>query len=432
MAVDTDALEPHDSSARLAGFRLTVVDGGSGAFESASGRCAVGTHESNDLCLDDTRVSRFQCEIVVDGSSARVRDLGSRNGTYVDGVRVAEAFLRAGSTLKLGGVTLRFEPLDRAGRVPLSPKTSFHGVVARSVAMRAALALVERAAKSTLTVLLEGETGTGKGKVAEAIHRGSDRSKGPFLVVDCGAIPANLIESELFGHEKSAFTGAGERRIGAFEEAAGGTLFLDELGELPLEQQPKLLRALESREIRRVGSNTHRKVDVRLVAATHRDLRREVNEGRFRADLYFRLAVLRIPLPPLRERADDLPALARALLRGAGARDEEIERLCTGEFIATLRRAAWPGNARELRNHLERCLAFDEALPIAEPMPARAEAAVDTALPYAEARRRAIEAFERAYVRELLAKHEGKVMQAAAAAGIDRVYLYRLARRHGL
>lgn len=430
MSDRTDVLEPLDAPV-AAGFRVTIIDGGAGSFESTGDRCTIGSHPSNDLHLEDTRVSRFHCEIVIEGSSARVRDLGSRNGTFVDGVRVIEAFLRAGSALKAGGVTLRFDLLEQARRIALSSRTSYHGVVARSVAMRAALVLIERASANDLTVLLEGETGTGKGKVAEAIHKGSPRSKGPFLVVDCGAIPANLVESELYGHEKSAFTGATERRIGAFEEASGGTLFLDEIGELPIEQQPKLLRVLESREIRRVGSNQHRKVDVRIIAATNRDLRREVNEGRFRADLFFRLAVLRIPLPPLRERAEDLPALARELLRGMGARDEEIERLCTDELVASLRRGAWPGNARELRNHLERCLAFDEPLPVTESLQ-REVTAIDASLPYGEARRRAIESFERAYVRELLAKHDGKMTQAAAAAGIDRVYLYKLARRHGV
>jgi DNA-binding NtrC family response regulator len=287
-----------------------------------------------------------------------------------------------------------------------------------------------------MTVLLEGETGTGKSTAAAAIHRGSARSEKPFLTVDCGAIPANLLESELFGHERNAFTGAGERRIGVFEEAAGGTIFLDEIGEMPIDLQPKLLRVLETREIRRVGANHHQKVDVRIVAATNRDLRTEVNGGRFRSDLYFRLAVLRIELPPLRARPDDLPSLAVGLLRSIGASSEEIALLTTPEFHSGLRRAAWPGNIRELRNHLERCLVFQEALPIDDgaERPTSAKAAdpvVDPREPYAAARRRAIEAFERAYVKELLALHGGKVTAAAAAAGLDRVYLHKLARRHG-
>ena len=415
-----------------AGFRLMGLEGTSASFESSGARCRIGTHESNDLRLDDPRVSRFHCEIVVDDASARVRDLGSRNGTILDGVRVVEAHLRAGSTIRIGAVALRFDPLERVQRVPLSTRTSFHGIVARSVAMRAALAWIERAASNDLTVLLEGETGTGKSRVAQAIHEGGARRDGPFLVVDCGAIPAALLESELYGHEKSAFTGATERRIGAFEEASGGTLFLDEIGELPLEQQPKLLRVLETREIRRVGSNAHRKIDVRIVAATHRDLRREVNEGRFRADLYFRLAVLPVALPPLRERAEDLSHLVREMLGAMGAREPEIARLTSEDFLAALRRGAWPGNARELRNHLERCLAFEEALPVGATAAAASTTPVDASVPWGEARRRAIEAFERDYVRALLARHHGRTTHAATAAGIDRVYLYKLARRHGL
>jgi DNA-binding NtrC family response regulator len=425
----TEAADTADAPT-ASGFRLTVIDGGEETFESTAARCAIGTHESNDLRLSDAKVSRFHCEIELDGARARIRDLGSRNGTLVDGVQVMDAFIRSGSTVKLAGVSLRFDLLEQVRRIPISSARRFHGVIAESVPMRAALALVERAAASDMTVLLEGETGTGKGKVAEAIHRGSARSKGRFIVVDCGAIPENLLESELYGHEKSAFTGAGDRRVGAFEEADGGTIFLDEIGELPTSQQPKLLRALESREIKRVGSNAHKKVDVRIVAATNRDLRREVNGARFRADLYFRLAVMRITLPPLRERADDLPALSRGLLESLGASADAIDALCTPALMSSLARGAWPGNARELRNHLERCLAFEEALPVGEELAPRA-AVVDASVSYPEARRRAVEAFERAYVKDLLARHGGKVSQAAAGAKIDRVYLHRLLKRHG-
>jgi two-component system response regulator GlrR len=414
------------------GFRLTVLDG-EGTYEGTSGRCAIGSHDSNDLRLGDPRVSRFHCEILLDGPEARIRDLGSRNGTVVDGVRVTDAFLRSGSVIKVAGVSLRFDLLEQVRRLPISSRRGFHGVVAESIAMRAALVSIERAAASEVTVLLEGETGTGKGKVAESIHRGGARAKGPFIVVDCGAISQNLLESELYGHERSAFTGATERRVGAFEEARGGTIFLDEVGQLPLDQQPKLLRVLESREIRRVGANAHQKVDVRIVAATNRDLRREVNEGRFRADLYFRLAVLRIPIPPLRERVEDLPLLTKGLLASMGATAETVAALSTPDVLASLRRGAWPGNVRELRNHLERCVAFEEALPIGEevtPLVATGAATVDASVPYAEARRRALDRFEREYVKALLARHDGKVSQAAEAAGIDRVYLYKLSRRH--
>ena len=241
-------------------------------------------------------------------------------------MQVKEAFLRAGSVLRLGGATLRFELVDGGNRLLISDRTAFGGMFGISAPMRASFALMERAAASDATVLLEGETGTGKGQAAEAIHQASARAKAPLIVVDCGAIPANLLESELFGHEKGAFTGAESRRLGAFEEADGGTIFLDEIGELPLDLQPKLLRVLENRQVRRLGGNVHRAIDVRVIAATNRDLRTEVNPGRFRADLYFRLAVVRITLPPLRERPEDLPLLVSRLLRRMGANEAMVER----------------------------------------------------------------------------------------------------------
>jgi DNA-binding NtrC family response regulator len=413
-------------------FRLTVVDGGSSrSVESSSDRCSIGLHPSNDMNLEDPTVSRFHCEILMDDAGARVRDLDSRNGTIVDGVTVKEAFLRSGSLLSVGRVTVRFDTVNESNRLPLSDRVSFEGLRGFSVAMRQAFAMMERAAATDLTVLLEGETGTGKSRAAEAIHRASSRKSGPFLVVDCGAIPANLLESELFGHEKGAFTGASATRLGAFEEAAGGTIFLDEIGELPAELQPKLLRVLESREIRRVGSNLHKKVDVRLIAATNRDLRAEVNQTRFRSDLYFRLAVVRIRMPALRERPDDIPLLVDEILRAAGA---DAPALRSSEFLQTLRASAWPGNVRELRNYLERCLVFQDALPAPDAQPPTGGAAgpVDPRLPYAEARRRAIDAFERTYVESLLRLHQGKVSHAAQAADVDRVYLYKLMRRHDL
>jgi transcriptional regulator with PAS, ATPase and Fis domain len=419
-------------------FRLTVVEGGPKPgliVESSSDRLSIGFHPSNDMNLEDATVSRFHCEIRMDATGARVRDLNSRNGTILDGVLIADAFLRSGSLLNLGRVTVRFDFVNEANRLPLSDRQEFHGMLGSSVAMRTAFALLERAAATDLTVLLEGETGTGKGKAAEAIHRASNRRDKPILVVDCGAIPANLLESELFGHEKGAFTGAAVQRIGAFEEASGGTIFLDEIGELPQELQPKLLRVLESREIRRVGSNTHKRVDVRVIAATNRDLRSEVNNARFRSDLYFRLAVVRIPLPALRQRPEDIPQLVEEILKNAGARGPEVAALKEPEFMQSLQRSAWPGNVRELRNYIERCLVFQDALPAPDgsgPINAEGVSSIDPHQPYQEARRRAIDEFERRYLEELLRLHQGKVSTAAAAADVDRVYLYKLMRRHNI
>jgi DNA-binding NtrC family response regulator len=410
-------------------FHLTVVEGASAGrnWESSADRCSIGSHPSNDLVLEDPSVSRFHCELHIDARGVRVRDLGSRNGTVVDGIRVIEAFLRPRSVLKLGRCAITFQL--RADRValPLSSRSELGALVGTSVAMRTAFALLERAAASDATVLIEGETGTGKEGAAEAIHLGSARAPGPFVVVDCGAIPPALLENELFGHEKGAFTGASERRPGAFEEAAGGTIFLDEVGELPADLQPKLLRALERKEIRPLGGGQLRAVDVRIVAATNRDLRTLVNDGRFRSDLYFRLAVVKISMPPLNARLEDIPILVDRLLARLAPRPDVRDKLRSPALLADLQRASWPGNVRELRNYLERCVVFEQALPTSE-APAAAPSAD---LSYAEARRLALDEFERRFLDKLLARHQGHVTQAAEAAGMDRVHLHRLMRRHG-
>jgi two-component system, NtrC family, response regulator GlrR len=417
-------------------FRLRIVDGGEvgHVFESTRDRVQLGSHPLNDLLLDERTVSRFHCEVFVDEKgNPWVKDLGSRNGTVVDGVPVKEAALRSGSLLQLGRVSLRFELSGEKNRIAVSEHKSFGSLVGGSIAARSSFALMERAAASDVTVLLEGETGTGKSQAAESIHRMSTRRDHPFRVVDCGAIPANLLESELFGHEKGAFTGATTRRVGVFEEARGGTVFLDEIGELPTELQPKLLRVLEAREIRRLGTNAYLPVDVRLIAATNRDLRAEVNAGRFRPDLYFRLAVVKITVPPLRQRPEDIPAIAEKMLAALGVDPRVRESLKDPVFLAQLQRAAWPGNMRELRNHLERCVVMQENLePGLESEGALPDSpvTVDPRVPYPEARRRALEAFEHAYVKALLELHKGKVALAAESADIDRVHLYRLIKRH--
>jgi Lon protease-like protein len=282
-----------------------------GVFKSAGDRMQLGSHPLNDVVLDDRTVSRFHSEVFVDEKgNPWVKDLGSRNGTVVDGVRVKEAALRTGSLLQLGRVSFRFELSDEKNFIAVSEHESFGSLAGESVAARRSFALMESAAASDVTVLLEGETATGKRQAAESIHRLSARKGRPLLVVDCGAISANLLESELFGHEKGAFTGATTRRVGVFQEARGGTVLLDEIGDLPPELQPRLLRVLEARQIRPLGTNTYFPVDVRVIAATSRDLRAEVNTGRFRPDLYYRLAVLQISLPPPRQRPEDIPAAA--------------------------------------------------------------------------------------------------------------------------
>ena len=405
--------------------RLRLLDpAGKLVADLGVARSSIGQHESNDVVLEEDRtVSRFHCEILLDEGGARVRDLSSRNGTKVDGTRVVEAFLRDGAELQVGATKLLVRLGDEKVVQQVSARTELGPLVGRSASMRAAFALLEKAAASDTTVLLEGETGTGKEGAAEALHALSPRRDKPFVVVDCAAIPASLMESELFGHDKGAFTGASARRIGAFEEADGGTVFLDEIGELPLDLQPKLLRVLERKEIRRIGTNQMAPVDVRVVAATHRDLRAAVNNREYRADLYYRLSVVRITLPPLRERVEDVPLLVDRLLERMGKR--EMTDLRKPDFLAALQRHSWPGNVRELRNFIERCVVFQEPLPLDQK-------AAEPPKSFGEARQRAIDAFERAYVTELLAAHEGKVAAAAQKAGIGRAHFYRLLHKHGL
>jgi two-component system response regulator GlrR len=329
----------------------------------------------------------------------------------------------------------------------------FGRMVGRSPVMRQLFALLERAAASDATVLIEGETGTGKEVSAVAIHESSPRRNGPFIVVDCGAIPAQLLESELFGYEKGAFTGAVSARMGAFEAANGGTIFLDEIGELSLDLQPKILRALEGRKVKRVGSNTYAPIDVRVIAATHRNLREEVNQKRFRSDLYYRLAVLSVKLPPLRERSEDLPSLVDEVLGHLGVRNSATAApIRSAEFIAMLGRYRWPGNVRQLRNYLERRVALGEtvappgadtnfpppmpssaakefegdAVPLLEAVPLRAEQ------PLRLAREEWNNAFEARYCEALMSRHDGNVAAAARAAGVNRVHFYRLLWKHGL
>jgi DNA-binding NtrC family response regulator len=415
-------------------FRIAVVDGPAkgASHQCITDRCTIGSGEGNDLVVDDPTVSRFHCEVVLDAGNVRLHDLGSHNGTVIDGVRVVDGFLRSGSVVHLGQTVARFEFSDAFNRPPISAETRFGALTGASTAMRQVFAVLARAAPRDVTVLLEGETGTGKSKAARSIHEASPRSAAPFVVVDCGAVHANLLESELFGHERGAFTGAVDRRIGAFEAARGGTIFLDEIAELPLDLQPKLLRVLEEREIRRVGAGAVLPIDARVVAATNRDLRAEVNAGRFRSDLYFRLAVVRVSLPPLRQRPEDIPAVLEELLEALGAGPEEAEELRTPAVLARLQRAAWPGNVRQLRNWVEQFLVLRDVPPPSTMAPWQGSLPIDPGVPYAAARERLLAEFERQYLDALLRAHGGKVSRAAAAAGLDRRYVYRLLHRHGL
>jgi DNA-binding NtrC family response regulator len=414
----------------------------------------LGARRGNDLQLADTRVSGLHCEIQLDERGYRLRDLDSTNGTFVSGYRINDIYVSPGTVFQLGSTKVRFEPLGESVEIELSAADACGGIVGKSVQMREMFARVDKLAASHATVLITGETGTGKELVAEALHERSDRATGPFVVLDCGSIPQNLIESELFGHEKGAFTGATHTYAGAFERAHGGTLFLDEIGELPLGMQPKLLRVLERKEVRRIGGSKVEQVDIRVVAATNRDLGVEVNRGRFREDLYYRLAVARVHVPPLRERREDIPLLVEHFLTitpgGAGAKLDDAT-------VDLMTRHDWPGNVRELRNVIERAVllcdsatggialsrtaiggAVGRAVPIASSGGApRAGAeslhvAIDTTVPFKMAKQSLVEEFERRYVQQLLDQHGGNISAAARAAGIDRMSIHKMLHRLGV
>jgi DNA-binding NtrC family response regulator len=383
----------------------------------------IGCAPEADLVLADDTVSARHAEVRPTPRGWMVRDLGSTNGVVINDVRVTEALLDEHTKrLQLGESELEWKLYDDEVEHLLA-STPFGGLVGDAPAMRALFTLCEQAAASDSTLLLEGESGTGKEVIADAIHRASPRAGQPFVVVDCGALQPNLVESELFGHEKGAFTGAERARAGALEEAHGGTLFLDEIGELPLEQQVKLLRALEAREVRRVGADRPRPVDVRVLAATHRRLDRLVAAGQFRADLYYRLAVIKVHVPALRDRPEDILPLARRFLAELKPALDPAQ-LLTDAVSRALVAHAWPGNVRELRNVVQRLvlvgeLATDVRAPVAPPE-------------YETARRQALDDFEREYCRIILAHSGGNVSRAAVAAGLSRQMLHRLLRKHDL
>ena len=398
-----------------------------------SERLGIGTAEGNDLVLKDGAVSRFHCELTREAHGLLLRDLDSTNGTFLDGYRVREVFLRPGARLRVGHTELRVQERG-AVRMAVSARDRFGQLVGRGLAMRRVFERLERLSQSDVSVLIEGETGTGKEVVARALHDASARRDGPLQVVDSGSLPPSLIESELFGHEKGSFTGAVGARIGAFEAADGGTLLLDELGELPIELQPKLLRVLETREVRRVGASVSRKIDVRFLAATNRDLRREVNRKTFRADLYYRIAQVSVHLPPLRERTEDLPALVERLLEDLHeGRKGPIPRI-PPERLAEMQRYRWPGNVRELRNYLERAVALatngdaDASLPGV----GAAAATGEPIAPFGVAKAAAIEEWERQFLAALIERTEGNVSRASREAHVDRAHLLGLLRKYGL
>ena len=394
-------------------------------------KLAVGTANGNDVVLTDDSVSRYHLELSRGRWGVRVADCGSTNGTLIHGLQIGAVEAPAGTVIQVGRTRLKITDGDEV-TLDVHDRDALAGLRGRAPAMRRLMSEVERAARSEVSVLVVGESGTGKELVARALHDLGRRAERPFVAVDCGALAPSLVASELFGHERGAFTGADHQHIGAFERASGGTLFLDEIGELPLALQASLLGALERRRIRRLGGRADLAIDVRVVSATNRDVRGDVNSGAFRLDLYYRLAVVTLRLPPLRERSEDIELLVEHFLRECG-HDGPIDELISPATLRALATHHWPGNVRELRNLIEATLAMGEppALDPAPGDPGDPIAAV-LGLPYRAARDQLLHQFEARYLPALLARAEGNVSRAARTAQMNRSHLLELLQRHHL
>ena len=420
-------------------YTCTISSGPNAGHKIAIGGrpVVVGTQGSCDLRLSDPKVSRRHLTLEATTEGLRIKDQGSSNGTFADSVRVTDAIKPVSGgqvvSIRCGDTVLRVRPAS-APSVPPSKRNRFGGLVGQSVAMREIFAVLELASPTEATVLLQGESGTGKELAARAIHDHSARASGPFEVLDCSAINAQLLDSHLFGHRRGAFTGAVDDRRGAFVKANKGTLFIDELGELPLESQAKLLRVLEARTVQPLGSDERTSVDTRVIAATHVDLAAMVEQGRFRFDLFHRLAVVHIHLPALRERLDDLPELIGSFYEGRGVSPGPV----SGEPLQTLQQHSWPGNVRELRNLLERSWVLSGAVPFSQlqiwfqPASAPAGEVLDVSLPFKEAKQRVIQGFERRYLAAVLHQYQDNLSQAAEHAGVNRRHFRKLLEEHGL
>ena len=396
----------------------------------------VGSSSSNDIVVEDSSVSRFHCELCYTSEGFLIRDLDSTNGTYIAGMRVREATISQPTVIQIGRSQLRFKPQAEPTKVDLSPDTQFGKLVGRSVPMREVFGVLRKIGPTDLTVTIQGETGTGKELVARALHDASPRRKGPFIVFDAGSVTASLIESELFGHEKGAFTGASELRKGAFEAANGGTLFVDELGELALDLQPRLLRALEQREIQRVGGNRRIPVDVRVICATNRNLQDHIKKGEFRDDLYFRISVVSVFLPSLRDRLEDIDLLVNNFLSQMDG-EREISRAS----VDFLQQYDWPGNVRELRNVIHAACAMSGNTML-QPNDFFMRSEMDA---FAENGTRqqdrsssehyvgkSLDDIERSAIVDAIERCDGNRQEAAACLGIAPSTLYLKLKKYGL
>jgi len=400
----------------------------------------IGAHPDCDLCVQDPTVSRQHAKIEVDATGYRLVDLGSKNGTFIGDIRITDIYLTSRMTFRCGSVAIDFELGEDAVEVSISQLDHFGKLLGDSLVMRELFGLLEKIAPTPATVLIEGESGCGKELVADAIHTHSQRHHKPFVVFDCAAVSKDLIESELFGHVRGAFTGAASDRRGAFLQADGGTLFLDEIGELNLDLQPKLLRALESRTVRPVGSEKTYAVDVRVIAATNRSLKQEVEQGSFREDLYYRLAVIKIQMPPLRKRPEDIPRLIEFFLQQTAEAAKRPVAQISFSTLQKLKAYRWPGNVRELRNFIERAALFSDGDRIETHLlhtgllaqnesrregevndsDAYVQQVLDRQMPFTEAKQVVIDAFEVRYWKRVIDLAEGNVSKAARIAGIHR------------
>lgn len=444
--------DPATASGPAHALRATVCLGPDAGktFSEGKSLVVVGRGEAVDIRLADPAVSQFHVELHATAAGIVVRDLGSRNGVWYSGARIEHGTVPSGAALSLGGSTLRVEQTFQTAKVP-SSQSHFGHLVGRSPRMRDLYPLLTKLAHTDISVLIEGDTGTGKGEVARALYENSMRAGKPFVVLDSTLLPEALAPSLLFGHERGAFTGAVDKRIGAFESAHGGVLFMDEVGELSPAVQAMLLRAVQYRQITPVGSNKSRPVDVRIICATWRDLRSLVNTGAFREDLYYRLAGATVRLPSLAERTDDVPLLVESFLSNLPS-DAQAARSIAPEALAALSQRRFPGNIRQLQSLVDRLarLAAGPTITIGDlameqvlsglrertelPGPSRSQqATAGSALPlYLEAKQTAMEEFERGYLQQLFARAGSNLSRAASLAGIQRHNLRALLRKHGL